>query len=357
MVVFCLFPLPGNSADAPAAGTALYQRDEKTGLLPDGAIEGLTNLLKDNRMYQVFIEVNIFEVLIRDEDDIGFVYDLLGEIGRVRGTSLAGENVIESDLGVLGSGTRDVLLPAGANIVARVFDSDEGEIHAVIQALAEDQIVKVHANPIILTVENVPARLESGEDVPYLERVSLGDVETVVSTYRQTGVSLEVTPDVKFFETDVQRKNPYITLDVTADLSNVSRFREEEGFTQPIVDTRNYTTTVEMQSGSRVVIASLFRDSYSPVSRGIPLLKDIPLLGRLFRSTQTSSVVSQLYIIIRPVIFDIWSEQPIIDQERAFRQDYQSMQDALNSSTEEMDVTPGPFEQFKDLMIERSGLD
>ena len=307
-------------------------------------------------MYQVFIEVNIFELLIRDEDDIGFVYDLLGKLAEC-GHQPCRRECYRKRSRRVGQWHPRCSASCGANIVARVFDSDEGEIHAVIQALAEDQIVKVHANPIILTVENVPARLESGEDVPYLERVSLGDVETVVSTYRQTGVSLEVTPDVKFFETDVQRKNPYITLDVTADLSNVSRFREEEGFTQPIVDTRNYTTTVEMQSGSRVVIASLFRDSYSPVSRGIPLLKDIPLLGRLFRSTQTSSVVSQLYIIIRPVIFDIWSEQPIIDQERAFRQDYQSMQDALNSSTEEMDVTPCPFEQFKDLMIERSGLD
>ncbi|MBD3267472.1 hypothetical protein GF373_12460, partial [bacterium] len=129
---------------------------------------------------QVFLEVNIFEVILRNEDDIGFIYDILGEVGEFRGTTLAGDPIIESNLGVLGRSARDSLMPAGANIAAAVFEGDSGEIQTVFQALTEDQIVQIHANPIILTVEGYPAQLKSGDEVPFLSRAVLGNTETFV---------------------------------------------------------------------------------------------------------------------------------------------------------------------------------
>lgn len=328
-------------------------RDEKGVLSKD--FNTLYNDLRASRELpqQVFVEVNVFEVMIRDDDHIGFIYDILGELGEIRGTSLSGQDNIESDLGVLGSGFRKELLPAGANIVARIFEGDEGELRAVIQALAEDQIIKVHSNPILLTLEGIPARLETGEDIPYLERASLGNVETVVSRYRQTGVTLQVTPYVGYLETDVDRMNPFIRADIMADISTVSRFREEEGFTQPIVDSRKYTTNVWLKAGSRIIIGSLFRDSLSHVSRGIPILKDIPVLGRLFHSTQTSSNISQLYIIIRPVIFDIGSENSVM-QERDFRSSSDNLKGILEERSRDVDVQTKPFDEFRDLLMDRT---
>ncbi len=329
-----------------------FSRDKDGNLVSDN--ENPAEYFKGKKPLQVFIETSIFEVLISNEDNIGFVYDLIGEIGDIRGTDLAGNDKIESDLGVLGVGRREDLLPAGANVVARVYEGDDGEIRAVIQALAEDQIVKLHSNPILLTLAGVPAQLETGEDIPFLERTNLGDVETVASKYRQTGVTLNVTPYVGYMETDVERQNPYIRVEIDADLSTVSRFREENGFTQPIIDTRKYQTNVWLKSGNRIIIGSLFRDSLNNSSRGVPILRDIPLLGRLFHNSQTDSQVSQLYIIIRPVLLDIWSEDSIVSQEQEFRRDYQQLQKRLDEQTEDAKLEADPFNEFRELLIDRS---
>ena len=129
---------------------------------------------KENPL-QVFIEVNIFEVLVTNADDIGFVYDLIGEIGEFRGSNLTGDDTIESNLGVLPGGSRESLLPAGANIKTHIYDDSEGAINAVFQALSEDQIIKVHANPILFTLDGQKASLTAGDDIPFLSRTGFSE--------------------------------------------------------------------------------------------------------------------------------------------------------------------------------------
>ena len=178
---------------------------------------------------QVFLEVNIFEVMLRNSDEIGFLYDVLGQVGEFRGTNLGGDQTIESNLSVLGAGARKALLPSGANIAAAIFEGNNGEVQMLFQALAEDRIVRVHANPIILTVEGIPARIKAGDEIPYLARVSIGGyIQTVVSNSQQTGVELTITPTVSYMDMDAEKKNPYITADIFANLSSVTRYRQEE---------------------------------------------------------------------------------------------------------------------------------
>ncbi|MDX9753921.1 MAG: type II and III secretion system protein, partial [bacterium] len=290
------------------------------------------------------------EVLLRNEDDICFIYDILGEVGEFRGTTLAGDEIVESNLGVLGAGSRSSLLPAGANIAAAIFEGDHGEIQALIQALTEDQLVRVHANPIILTIEGQPAMLNSGDEIPYLARASLGNVETFVSESQKTGVNLVITPVVTYLETDAERKHPYITVSIQANLSSVTRFREEQGFTQPIVDTRQYITNVSLREGERILIGGLFRDSQVRKSRGIPILRDIPLLGRLFRSSTDSKVISQLFVMVRPLLLDIWEEG--LETRFMDSQEFKESREIFEKEMDGVNDKDSPFEEFHELFIE-----
>ncbi len=303
---------------------------------------------------QVFLEVNIFEVLVNDTYDIGFVYDILGEVAEFRGTGPSGENVIESDLSVLGLVDRERQLPAGASIVASVLEGEGNEIRATIQALAEDEILKVHANPTLLTLNNVEVRLESGEDIPFLSRKVVGDNETVASEFTNTGVLLHITPSIQYLTTDLMRKNPFIQTTIRAEFSTVSRFREEQGFVQPIIDTRQTQTTVYLKEESRVLIGSLFRDRLEKNERGIPIIKDIPLLGRLFRSTSNESRISHLFVMIRPVIVDIWTdtlEEATLDRSRSLR-------DILDKRADEVGTRNDPlFDQFREIFLEQSSVE
>lgn len=298
---------------------------DKNGL-PDATFNQIHQDLQargdDSMPLQVFLEINIFEVLVNDTYDIGFIYDILGEVSSFRGTNLAGDPTIESDLSVLGLANRNELLPAGANIVASILEDEDNEVQVVIQALAEDRILKVHANPTLLTVEGVPVRLESGEQIPYLARRNVGDVETVESKFSTTGVTLEITPYVSYLPTDVQRRNPFIYADIYAELSSVSRFREEQGFVQPIIDSRQTRTPVWVKEKSRILIGGLFRDRLEKRERGIPILKDIPLLGRIFRSTSNRNRISHLFVMIRPTLLDLWGgmqDESPLEQARSLR--------------------------------------
>jgi type II secretory pathway component GspD/PulD (secretin) len=82
-------------------------------------------------------------------------------------------------------------------------------------------------------------------------------------------------------------------------------------------------------------------------------LRDILLLGRLFRNTQTDSQVAQLYIIIRPVILDIWGED-IMSQEQDFRRGFQQLQKNLDKKTEDAELEVDPFTEFRELIIDRA---
>ena len=343
-----------------SSGVSLAQnppitRDDKGNLTNDqlNQIVEQKKTVKDGP-YQVLLQVIIFEVFLRNEDKIGFIYDILGEVGEFRGTNLAGDPVIESDLGVLGSGNRNEQLPAGANIVTNIFEGDEGRVEAVFQALAEDQKVTVHANPNLLTLEGIPARLENVEDVPFLERQVVGESETFTTEFRNTGVSLEMTPTVEFGEMDVLRQKPFIWLDITANLASVSRYREEEGFTQPILDSRNYHSRLCVRADQRIIIGSHYRDQQTNQMRGIPILKDIPVMGRLFKGTSDGNRISQLYVIIKPTLLDLYGQpvggEAVEDPEL----DAKKIRELLDERSKEINNKTSPFENFRELFIDRA---
>ena len=164
----CLFALILSATAYSAENSALKIDRGKDYALPGDALGKIIGHYEaqPEGPYQVMIEVIIFEVFLRNSDSIGFVYDILGQVGEFWGTNLAGDPTVESDLGVLGSGSRNELLPAGANIVSNIFESnDENRVAAVFQALAEDQVVQVYSNPRLLTIDGIAARLETGEEI------------------------------------------------------------------------------------------------------------------------------------------------------------------------------------------------
>ncbi|MGC9326964.1 MAG: type II secretion system protein GspD [Candidatus Hinthialibacter sp.] len=340
-----------------AAAQPNVQRDAKSFALQGNALDEICKFYEENPEgpYQVMIEVIIFEVFLKNSDQIGFIYDILGEVGEFWGTNLAGDPTLESDLGVLGAGNRNELEPAGANIAFNIFESDDdSRVEAVFQALAEDQVVQVYSNPRLVTLNGVAARLETGEEIPFLERKNLGTSETFTTNFRKTGITLDITPNVEFSETDVQREKPIISTTIKVNLSSISRYREEEGYTQPIVDTRNFQTIVPLRIGQRIVIASLYRDVQENFTRGVPILKDVPLFGRLFKGTTDRNEISQLFVMVRPDLFDyqgqhIQSGEDTTDPEQTSKEFRQILEDRARN----IESRSSTFEEFRELFIDR----
>ena len=175
---------------------------------------------------------------------------------------------------------------------AEIINSGEHRATAFLEALAQNGLVVVHARPTLTSVSGEPADFFSGLEVPVPTISNQGVVGT---EYRQTGVSLTFTPTV------LDRSQISLTVD--------ARIREIAaggatiaGAVVPNINERSAKTTVELGDGESIAIAGLYRRSTTASDGGIPMLKDIPLWGSLFRTSQETDRSVELIIVVTPRI-------------------------------------------------------
>ena len=238
------------------------------------------------------IEVRIIEVLLDATEDLGFFYELEGQDGRLRSSEL--------DLRVMGSGD------PGLRMMGILKESADTQINAAIETLATQRKVSVWAEPSILTLMGQRAAIQSGDEIPYVKRVVVGNTVTISSDFRPTGVSLWVEPTVA--EHDGEQ---FVKLQLSTSVSTVTRFREEEGYQQPITDMREYESTVELRPGQYVVLGGIYRSVVSETQRGIPGFMNIPVAGWAARGTSERSSQAELLIFVRPHIVNLESPQDL----------------------------------------------
>ena len=173
-----------------------------------------------------------------------------------------------------------------------------GDIRGVLNLLAADAKLNVISSPSLMVLDNRTATIKVGDQVPIRtsETTSLassGSDPLVTSTiqYRDTGVLLEVTP----------RVNPggMVMLEITQDVNDVDN-TTTSAIDSPTIIQRRISTSVAVQSGETVVLGGLIRNNESESESGVPGLRKIPGLGRLFSSKTTSTVRTELLVLITP---------------------------------------------------------
>ena len=167
-------------------------------------------------------------------------------------------------------------------------------INTVIDALQNDGLVSVLAEPNLTTRSGTPASFLAGGEIPIPVPGQLG---AVTIEYRQFGVSLQFTPVVL-------SKNK-ISLTVLPEVSALSQANAITGGqfgTIPSITTRRASTTVDLGSGQTFAIAGLLRNDQSNQISKFPLLGDVPVLGALFRSSSFQNNQTELVILVTPYI-------------------------------------------------------
>ena len=159
-----------------------------------------------------------------------------------------------------------------------------------LSALEEDGQLNILSSPSITTVDNQKAIIEAGDEVPF-QTVEDGEVKI---EYKKAVLSLEVTPHV--IDDDSLR------------LSIITK-KDELDFTRtvagnPTVITKNAVTNVILYDGQTTVIGGLNKETQSKGDAGVPLLKDIPLFGYLFKSESRENEMEEVLIFITPHILD-----------------------------------------------------
>jgi type IV pilus assembly protein PilQ len=159
---------------------------------------------------------------------------------------------------------------------------------AVVEALIRDGKGKIIAHPEITTLDNKEARIQMGQKVPIKQ---FDDAGNVVIKFEQIGTILTVTP--------------HITAENQI-LMNLKPERSTYAFDPNgvIINTNNAATTVIVANQQTAVIGGLTTQDELSSEVGVPFLKDVPLLGNLFKFRQTRTESRDLVIFVTPTIVD-----------------------------------------------------
>lgn len=179
------------------------------------------------------------------------------------------------------------------------------EMELTLSALLQDTDVKLVSNPRISTVDNKQATIRAVKEWPipkYTFNAETGTWEVQGFEFKDIGITLRVTPHIN--------EGNFITLDVDPEVSNqvgTLIFGGGAGGTAeiPIIDSRSAATRVMVKSGETLVIGGLVKTEETLKKSGIPLLKDLPLIGSvLFGHTSKSVRNLDLMIFITPTIVE-----------------------------------------------------
>jgi general secretion pathway protein D len=171
-----------------------------------------------------------------------------------------------------------------------------------IQALAEVTKVKVLSAPQVTVLDNQPARIQVGQQVPVLTGTATSTLVSgapVVNSvdYHATGVIMQVTPHVN--------SGGLVSLDIAQEVSSVAAQATNSVTGSPTFNDETFRTRVAVQNGQTVGMAGLITDNAAEGNTGFPFLKDIPILGTLLSSQNNTRMRSELLVLITPhVIHD-----------------------------------------------------
>ncbi len=166
-----------------------------------------------------------------------------------------------------------------------------------LSALAAVTKVKVLSAPQVMVLDNEPARLQVGQQVPVLTGTATSTLAAgapVVNSvdYHSTGVIMQVTPRVN--------SGGLVSLDIAQEVSDVAAAATNTVAGSPTFNDQIFRTRVAVQDGQTVGMAGLIRDNASNDNGGIPFLKDIPILGTLVSTQTNSRMRTELLVLITP---------------------------------------------------------
>lgn len=266
--------LTGSVSSAPAQATALSIAET----FAPGKVQ---NLLGVGGVQQVMLEVRVAEMNRNVLQRFGINFSLL-----------SGGTAVYSMLGGLTKfGSSGLTTTDNVNSVISPGLGGGTSLTTFIDALKDDGLVKVLAEPNLICLSGKSASFLAGGEIPIPIPQALG---TVAIEFKPFGVGLNFTPTVLDSGRISILVNPEVS-ELDYDLGVTINSWKIPGLT-----TRRATTTVELGNGQSFAIAGLIKDSTRESIKKFPGLGDVPILGALFRSSEFRKSETELVIIVTP---------------------------------------------------------
>jgi len=297
----------GKSAGGALGSNVNIQADESANALvitaPPDIYRSLQRVIKqlDIRRAQVLVEAIIAEITLDRTRELGVQWAIDGSPsgrGAVGVINFNGAGSIANVASTIAAGGAPSI-GDGATIGFGRFNSSSINFAAIVRALSNDADSNILSTPNLLTLDNQEAEIVVGQNVPFVtgEFSSAGGTSSSVNPFRtierqDVGLTLRVTPQIN--------EGDAIKLDIEQEISGV--VASSAGASDLTTSKRSIKTTVMIDDGQTIVLGGLIDDTVQQNHQSVPILGDIPLVGRLFSFDRTTKLKRSLMIFLRPNI-------------------------------------------------------
>jgi general secretion pathway protein D len=252
---------------------------------------------------QVMVEAAIVEVSgdISDALGVQWAIDGRGDRGGIGGTNFSGTGLavgrVLQALQDQRAGTANNTLsnlPDGA-IIGLGTDS----FGVLITALSANSKSNLLSTPSLLTLDHQKAEILVGQNVPFqtgsfTTSASGADNPFTTIERQDIGVTLKVTPHIN--------EGASLRLEIEQEISSIAPTSQGVNAVDLITNKRSIKSTILAENGQVIVLGGLIQDDVTQADSKVPLLGDIPLLGRLFRSSKETRIKRNLMVFLRPTV-------------------------------------------------------
>jgi len=257
---------------------------------------------------QVWIDIQILEVTLDENTKFGL--QMTAQENKIFGTELTNQNPLVGNI--------DTQLGLAQQISGFNYSLVSNEYMALLHTLMRQNKVKTLSTPSLLTRDNTQVSWSSGRRIPYLQSINVsnnlldGGVSQPLYNYDfidpPVGININLTPHITKSESNTSEQR---TIGLEIDEIQASNFIEFTDFNAPITEDRTFSGYIDILDGQQIVVGGMIKSKQTEVENKVPFLGDIPLIGSLFRSTETISESSEVVILITPHIIDMQNENDI----------------------------------------------
>ena len=288
-----------------------------------GDLAGIKKIIArmDIQLAQVMIETVVLQVELGSGLNMGIDwvlgsgtnnnYTIRGGKDKMAGGGGSGTSLLGSLTGIV-SGSGSSGTNAATETISHVLNqginyflkSDKMNVSALIQAAKSDSRAKVLSSPILLTVDNKEASIEATsmrylyKGVRYSGGSGYNNYGSEVPDFEQRdiGLTVKVTPRIS--------PNGNVILTIDEKFETIGPDQDVGGQKYPTVNTRKLQADVSVENMQTIILGGLVQSESKKADAGIPILKDIPWIGRwLFGSVVDSEYRSELLVFITPYVF------------------------------------------------------
>ena len=199
--------------------------------------------------------------------------------------------------------TQAITIPSTSRFLTVLTDFGTDDLLAFLETQEQSGNAHLLAEPTIMTANREPATFLAGGELPIPVVQGgggggAGGQAAVSIQFREFGIRLKFTPEIV--------SDSLIKLQVSPEVSDLDFTNAVllQGFRIPALRTRRIESTVDVKRNTSLILSGLFSNTDERVKTGIPLLKDIPILGLLFSSTRFQRNESELIVVVTPIMVD-----------------------------------------------------